>query len=162
MATLFECGPGTFTTGCPSSPAFLSLTSRIRALQVREPQIHEAWLLCAPIIAQHLCNTCSIDGGSSGRESDLQGDVLSAALRVIESDHPLVRSSEVFIPPFLASAKALSAGCVLVLGILKGWQESKTFTGGLLQCSEVLSFTAPLWEGGREYYEIWRSLVGVV
>ena len=103
-----------------------------------------------------------MDGGGPGRESELQSDILTAALKVIESVHPFVRSCEVFIPPFLASAKALSAGCVLLIGSLKGWQEPKLLTSGLLQCSEVLSFAAPLWKGGREYYEIWRSLVSVV
>ena len=148
---------------CPMSPAFLSLVSRLRSLQTREPQIHEVWLLCAPLMTQHSCNSClpSADGIGSGM-TDLQTDILSAALQVVESVHTLVRSSEVFIPPFFASAKALSAGCVLIIGSLKGWKGARNCTGALLQCSEVLSFTAPLWKGGREYYEIWRSLISVL
>lgn len=47
-------------------------------------------------------------------------------------------------------------------GIKESWNGAEKVTGSLLKCSEILSISAPLWRGGRDYYEVWRKIVTVI
>lgn len=147
---------------CPISVYLLSLLSTLNEFQWEDPLVQESWLLLLPICVIHsrsvsCCSqTCGID------ISIFQSKILQAAISVLNTVHHFVSSSEVFIPPFIAASKAFTSGCALVTGIKEGWQGAGNVTSALLKCSEILTFSAPLWRGGKEYYEVWRKTVAAI
>ncbi|KUJ16401.1 uncharacterized protein LY89DRAFT_734497 [Mollisia scopiformis] len=147
---------------CPVSGYLLSLLAMLNDFPQEDPLVSECWLLLLPVCVAHsrsniyCTQTCNID------ISILQSKVLQAATSMLNAVHPVVSSSEAFIPPFIAASKAFSAGCALITGIKGNWESAENITGSLLKCSEILTFSASLWQGGKDYYEVWRKIVAVV
>jgi hypothetical protein len=152
-------------SGCPKAGRIESLINTLEALPSENKLVQETWLLFLPMCLEHFeCELCS---RTSDQESDtamtnLQIKVLSSAVQLAKGVHPSVRSTEVFMPPLMASTQAFMSGCVIVAGLTNRWLGTETSIGALLKCSETLSFFAPLWKGGRDYHEVWRKLVSVV
>lgn len=144
---------------------FIALLEILDNSPPQHPIVLESWLLCLPACAEHQpCVFCSgpVTGSPTSCLNSLRAKVIQSALSLILSVHNIIRSSEGFIPPLIASSRAFTAGCALVLGTSKGWVGSTDCQSAFLQCSEILSFAAPLWKGGQQYLDVWRTIATVI
>ncbi|KAH8886269.1 hypothetical protein GQ53DRAFT_695047, partial [Thozetella sp. PMI_491] len=146
---------------CPMQDSGISLIRTLQSMPSFEPMTREAWLLLYPFISDHVpCESCLLFSSSprDGSPPGLHRRVLCEAIALIESVHVLMTSQDTFIPPMFATSRAFMAACVLITGIASHWPGSESCSGPLLKCSELLSFTAPLWKGGLDYFTIYRQL----
>lgn len=155
----------TITRSTPVQCLLTEQYSRALAILQRMPtsevMTHEAWLLLHPALTSHTpCRSCcSFPTVARLTEfSGLHTRVLSEATCLIDSVYTMLSSQDVFIPPIMAGTRAFMAGCVLVTGLASKWPGAEKHMGSLLKCSEVLAFTAPLWKGGRDYYDVYRQI----
>lgn len=147
---------------CTFSGHLLSQLTVLDQFSWEDPLVQECWLLTLPAFFAHSRSTGCYTQPCSTTIPLFQFKVLQAAVSVLDATHLAMTSSETFMPPFIASSKTFSAGCTLVTGIKENWNGAEKVTGSLLKCSEVLSFSAQLWRGGRDYYEVWRKIVAIV
>lgn len=147
---------------CPlSNTTGQSFLRILEPLPTTESVTHEVWLLLHPLLIDHApCEVCLSFPPSRAMADDggLHKRLLYEAKSLITTIHTIVTSRDVFIPPMLATSRAFMAACVLLTGMADRWPGSETCLGSLLKCSEVLTFTAPLWKGGRDYLETYRQL----
>jgi len=73
--------------------------------------------------------------------------------------HKQVSAADGFMPAFMASTRAFNSGCTLVSAISKKWTNGSDHLWALAKCSEVLTWFAPHWKGGRNYLEVWRIIM---
>lgn len=151
---------------CPLSnttgQAFLRI---LETLPTTETVTHEVWLLLHPLLVDHApCDVCSSFPPSRvmGDDGGLHNRLIYEAKWLITTVHTLVTSPVVFIPPMLAASRVFMAACVLSTGMAAHWPGFETCLGSLLKCSEVLTLTAPLWRGGRDYFETYRQLARAI
>jgi hypothetical protein len=155
-----EC-PLSNTTGL----SFLQILETLSTTTTtQDPVVHEIWLLLHPFLVDHApCDSClSFAASTIDDETGLHRRVLREATSLTAAVHMLVTSQDVFIPPMFAASRAFMAACVLSTAMATHWPGSETCLGSLLKCSEVLTFTSPLWRGGRDYFEIFRQLARAI
>lgn len=156
-------------TTLSTCPALVEpLAGVLAILQALPPEAHwthEAWLLLHPLLVDHMpCAGCGPTSGSisgSGSTSGLHARVVDAACRLVNSAHTILTAPDHFLPPVLAAYRAFMGGCVLVTAVAAGWTAGTAagpHSRALLQCSEVLVFTAPCWRGGRDYYDVFQQV----
>ncbi|RDW82621.1 hypothetical protein BP6252_03733 [Coleophoma cylindrospora] len=158
---LFEHTVGPASETCPSSTQIRPLITSLEDFQEYDQLVLQAWLLFLPICVEHLhCDRCSMTSSHPGLSDImvLQSAVLDAAVQILQTTHVVVRSDKAFIPPFIACCNAFAAGCVLLIGIVKGWPNADGHVGSLMKCSEIITFCAPLWRGGKEFHEVWQRI----
>lgn len=125
--------------------------------------LHETWILFLPCLIEHqACTLCFLD--SAQRQENavvrLRSRMLSAAIALADSAHKALNPNGIMVPPLLAIPRAFLAGCVLVVASVQQWDRTGNIAQALLKCSETIAM--PFWAGGRNYYEVWREIVGVL
>lgn len=145
--------------GCPLSGRTLELLEVLEKSPPHDSTVEDSWLLLLPVCLQHKpCVFCVTEDDEHTTRSlaYLCQRIVQSSLSLLSSVHASISTGASFIPPLLASSRALVAGCALVVGIAKGWAGPTTSISALLQCSEILTFAAPHWKGGQAYLDVWR------
>lgn len=129
------------------------------------PAISEMWLLLLPTCVQHkqcvFCFQEADDPTTRGMRS-LRQRLLEAALHLIEHTHRATTSANGFIPPLIASSRAIVSGCAILVSRAKHWSPGTLHVKGLLQCTEVLTYFMPHWKGGPGYLQVWNTITNLV
>ncbi|KAI9739056.1 MAG: hypothetical protein M1834_007268 [Cirrosporium novae-zelandiae] len=162
---LYESNKPYDTHPCPTQEPLSSLIASLSKLPAQNPLVLETWLLFLPLCIGHKpCRFCSLmqEGQSFTALQWLCTTMVSAAAQFLHGLHLQIAPSSGFVPPFMASTKAFTAGCIIVTGITSDWVDKAELVGALLECSEILISCSSLWKGGREFYRVWRSFVNAI
>lgn len=151
---------------CPlSNVTGQSFLRILETLPTIEPVTHEVWLLFHPLLIDHApCDACLYFPPSRavGDDGGLHNRLIREAKSLVTAVHTAMTSRDAFIPPMLAASRAFMAACVLSTAMAGHWPGFETCLGSLLKCSEILTLAAPLWRGGRDYYETYRQLARAI
>ncbi|KAH8657934.1 hypothetical protein BX600DRAFT_468403 [Xylariales sp. PMI_506] len=147
---------------CPLSEQPPSILRTLQSMPSPDPVTHGAWLLLHPILVAHPpCEGCldrPASGSDQNKSSGLHERVLQEACRLVECNYKILTSQESFLSPTVVTSQTFMAACVLITAMKSVWPGASKQLGSLLKCSEILAFTAPLWKGGRGYYEAYNQL----
>lgn len=163
---LFETDTGAHLEHCPMSDHYAQVLSILRSMPASDPTTHEAWLLLYPLLAEHpvcdLCRPLADDWNGTVESTGIHRRVIWEAARLVDSIHVTLVSPDAFVPPVLCVTRTFMAACVLVTGVRNEWPGVESCTKVLLKCSEILAFTSRLWDGGREYFEVYRRITATI
>lgn len=147
---------------CPFVGQVATLMELIETLPVDHPVTREMWLLFLPVCVKHkqcvFCFQEADDTFGKGMRT-LRRKILESASHLISTVHQVATGKDGFIPPFLASTRALIAGCSIATSISKKWTSYQSHARDLHRCTEILSLFAPHWKGGHGYIQVWRTIV---
>ncbi|KAF2503072.1 hypothetical protein BU16DRAFT_555098 [Lophium mytilinum] len=150
------------SSGCPFVGEVATLMDLAESVGNQHAIILESWLLFLPVCVNHKqCIHCfqeADEHGTKGMRS-LRRKVIDAASQLILRVHRAATAKDDFIPPILASSRALVSGCAIVTSISKRWISSQFHTKDLNKCTDILSMFAPHWPGGHRYLQVWRTIV---
>lgn len=151
---------------CPFASQTAPLLDALEALPLtrHHPIISQTWLLLLPLCVKHRqCAVCFQEPGElhdTRGMATLRSKVFGAASELISSVYDTATAADGFISPFVASARALEAGCCVLVGIAKSWIPLHAHMGDVIRCTEILTMFAPCWKGGAGYLQVWRALTG--
>jgi len=157
-------GSGQFyeSSSCPFVGEVATLIDSAESFETQHPIVMESWLLFLPICVNHKqCIYCfqeTDEDGTKGMRS-LRRKVIHAASHLIFAVHRAATAENDFIPPIVASSRALISGCSLATSISKRWTSSQFHVKDLSRCTEILSIFAPHWQGGHRYLHVWRTII---
>lgn len=146
---------------CPVTGELALLIDYLDTFPTAHPSLNEIWILFLPICVVHKpCISCFQDTEEIQARGirALRDRVIRAATLLVAQVHATAVVGDSYIPPLVASSRALTAGCVLVTSISKKWTEAAAHVDSLLRCSEILTTFGPCWRGGQSYLEIWREV----
>ena len=124
--------------------------------------INQTWLLLFPLCVKH--KQCAICFQEPGEQHDTRGmttlrlKVTTAASDLISGVHEAITATDGFVSPFIASARALVAGCCILVGIAKRWIPLHAHIRDIIRCTEILTMFTPHWNGGAGYLNVWKVL----
>lgn len=129
----------------------------------QNPIVQECWLLFLPVCVNHKeCIFCFQDpNDASFKEGmiNLRKKVVEAASGLLSSIHHEVSTADGFLPPLIAITRALKSGCTLIIATSKQWTKRSDHLWSFGKCSEILTYFAPFWQGGRDYLGVWRAIL---
>lgn len=150
---------------CPFIGQSATMMELLHNMMTDDPLIHEAWLLFLPVCAKHKqCVFCfqEADEPDGRGMRALRSKVINSASKLLLDVHLRATAKYNFIPPIVASSRALSCGCALATSIRKRWTSAHYHIQDLLRCSEILTLFAPHWRGGPGYLEVWRTVTSLL
>ncbi|RSL86234.1 hypothetical protein CEP51_002924 [Fusarium floridanum] len=153
------------TQACPFVGEVGTLMELLETVQTQHPVAKETWLAFLPICFKHKqCIFCfqEADEDNVRGMRTLRRKVVSAASELITSVHQSAISQYGFIPPIIASSKALISGCSIATSISKRWTLAQSHTNDLIKCTEILTMFAPHWKGGKDYLGVWRTIIDLL
>lgn len=162
---IYDTGRIYETQSCPCVGEAAILMGLLDSLDSTHPIVKETWLLYLPLCVKHKqCLYCfqEPDEPNAKGMTSLRENVLKAASGLIANVHQQCTSTDDFIPPVLASARAFLAGFSIATGICKRWIGRRDYVRDLINCTEVLTMTAPHWAGGRSYLRTWKILLDLI
>ncbi|KEF60505.1 uncharacterized protein A1O9_02066 [Exophiala aquamarina CBS 119918] len=130
----------------------------------QSPTVCEMWLQLLPVSVRHRqCVSCFQEEGDVAARGmrSLRRRLVAAALALVEHTHCMTISPDGFIPPLTASARALVAGCTVLLARAKNWSPESPFLKAILQCTEVLTHFTSHWKGGSGYLRVWTIITEI-
>lgn len=164
--TIYGQGQLYDTNECPFVGRMAELMASLESYPLDQtPVISEMWLLLLPICVRHkqcvFCFQEPDDRTARGMRS-LRQRLLEAALHLIQHTHKTTSSPDGFIPPLIASSRAIVSGCAILVSRAKGWSPDTLHVKALLQCTEVLTLFMPHWKGGPGYLQVWSMITDLV
>lgn len=159
---LYGSGQSYESSSCPFIGEVATLMNSAESFETQHLLVMESWLLFLPVCVSHKqCIYCfqeNDEDGAKGMRS-LRRKVINAASRLIFAVHRAATAENDFIPPMVASSKALICGCSIATSISKRWTSSQFHVKDLNRCTEILSIFAPHWTGGHRYLHVWRTII---
>lgn len=153
------------TQGCPFLGEVASLMDLLESVPTQRSVANEAWLLFLPVCSRHKqCLFCfqEADEETARGMRTLKNKVIAAAAELITNVYATATSQDGFIPPIIASSRALIAGCSIATSILKKWTPPQAHAKNLIKCTEILTMFAPHWKGGNNYLGVWRTIIDLI
>lgn len=153
------------TQDCPFQGQALTLTEILDNFHDQHPMIKECWLSLFPVCVKHrqcfLCFQEQDDPQTKGMRS-LRYRVIKSASELISCTYDDSIKIDSFIPPLVASFRALLAGCCIAVSIAKQWTTHQAHVGDLMKCTEIIALFASHWRGGQGYLQVWRSILDLL
>ncbi|GAM40564.1 hypothetical protein TCE0_039f13010 [Talaromyces pinophilus] len=132
---IYDTGRIYETQSCPCVGEAAILMGLLDSLDSTHPIVKETWLLYLPLCVKHKqCLYCfqEPDEPNAKGMTSLRENVLKAASGLIANVHQQCTSTDDFIPPVLASARAFLAGFSIATGICKRWIGRRDYVRDLI------------------------------